>query len=260
MSANSLQKKILHFVFLCLLQFSYGQITNKEIIAEIKTSKTEGFVNIKATVKSKTQIIKSLRYVMYVIKVNAETSNSNRGEQSGRFVLKPNENKELSSTSINQNIKDKVTVLLLIYDTEDNLVAKDRLVVLNDDGKGVKKETIKQKQENVSSQEAYNFTGFRGIVTEDTRTKPGRDFYKMFYSDYLLKSIKGERVVKISEQFSLGSNTIVSIHIDNQLVYQFNVQPRTDYLMQQSNQAILAVSNYFQRLEQQKAYITRNNN
>lgn len=263
-SPESIIKSITLIICLLTIQMSYSQVTNKEVVAKIKTKETEGFINITATAISKTQIIKSLRYTMYVIKTNTETSNSSRGEQTGRFVLQPNQNKSLSTTSINQNIKDKVTVLLLIYDeTQDKLIAKDRLVVLNDDNKGETKEILKvpqqQQKEQVNKQSDYKYNGFRGIVTDETRTKPGRDFYKLFYSKYLLNGINGERIVKIIERFSLGRNTIVEIKVDNVLVHQFNVQPTANFLKQQSEQAIIAVTRYFQVLEQQKSYITQNN-
>jgi hypothetical protein len=141
----------------------------------------------------------------------------------------------------------------LVYDTEDNLLGKDRLVVLNDD---ISNKTEKDREEVVAKEDDY--VGFRGIVTEQTKTKPGHDFYKQFYSEYLLRGINGKRVVKIIESISLGRNTVIEIRIDNTLVHQFNVVPRTDFLKQQSNLAIILVSRYFQELEKQQALINQN--
>jgi len=100
---------------------------------------------------------------MLVIKTNRETSNTSRSQQSGRFVLESNETKEVATTSINQNIKDKVTVLLLIYDTEDKLLGKDRFVVLNDDSSEQMKEVVV-----VTPPKEDDYVGFRGIVTDNT--------------------------------------------------------------------------------------------
>jgi len=250
----SIQKRIL-IVFCCLfLQVFYSQTTNTEVIAKIKTEKVADIININATAKSTTQLIKSLRYEMLVIKTNRETSNTSRSQQSGRFVLESNETKEVATTSINQNIKDKVTVLLLIYDTEDKLLGKDRFVVLNDDSSEQMKEVVV-----VTPPKEDDYVGFRGIVTEETKTKPGRDFYKLFYSEYLLKGINGKRIVKIIESISLGRNTVLEVRIDNTTIYRFNVIPRADYLKQQSSQAIRIVSRFFQNLEKQKSYVSQNN-
>ncbi|WP_165764788.1 CsgE family curli-type amyloid fiber assembly protein [Winogradskyella aurantia] len=228
-----------------------AQITNKDVVAKIKTEKVLDLITITGTVESKTPVIKSLRYVMYVYKENPETSNVSKNEQSGRIVLQPNDRKELSQTRINQNTKDKVTVLLLVYDLDDYLVAKDRLVVLNDDEKGKKVITVEEDDAN----ENEGFTGFRGIVIEDTKTKPGRDFYLDFYSNYRLKGINGKEVVKITEQFSFGRNTIMEVSVGGTIVYRFFVQPTRDFIEKQSDQAIIAVAKRLIALENQKNFI-----
>ena len=142
----------------------------------------------------------------------------------------------------------------MVYDTEKNLLGKDRLVILNDDTALEKKEVV-----TVVAPKEDDFVGFRGMVTEDTKTKAGRDFYKLFYSEYLLKSINGKQIVKIIEDFSLGRNTIIDVKIDNTIVHRFNVIPRTEYIKQQANQAIRNVSRYFQNQEKQRENITKNN-
>lgn len=226
-----------------------GQITNKDVVASIKTEQVLDIITVTGTVKSKTEIIKSLRYVMYVYKKNPETSNIVKNEQGGRVVLDPNASKELSRTTINTTIKDKVTVLLLVYDLEDNLVAKDRLVVLNDDEK--KQEPIKEQ----AALDESDFVGLRGIVIEDTKTKPGRDFYVDFYSNYRLKGINGKEVVKIKEQFSFGINTIMEVSVGDRVVYRFFLQPTRDFIQKQSAQAIIAVARQLIALENQKDLI-----
>jgi len=228
-----------------------GQVTNIDVIAKIKTEKVLDLITITGTVENKTQLIKSLRYNMYVYKKNPETSNVSKNGQSGRFVVKASERKDLSKTTINQNSEDKVTILLMVYDLDDNLVAKDRLVVLNNDEE--KKKVIKLKEE--SPQENQFVEGFRGIVIEDTKTKPGRDFYVDFYSNYRLKGINGKEVVKITEQFSFGVNTIMEVSVGGNLVYKFFMQPTRDFIEKQSDQAIIAVSRKLLALETQKNQI-----
>lgn len=239
---------ILSFCSLFFFQAFHAQITNKEIVAKIVTTKVdEDFIKIDAKANSNTDIVYSLRYIMSVIKTNPETLNSNKNEQSGRFVLQSYQEKILSTTTINQNIKDKVTVLLLVYDTNDNLVAKDRLVVLNDN-------KIK-KQPKVNPPKEDDYVGLRGIVTENTKTKPGHDFYRLFYSNYTLKKINGKRIVKVNEKISLGRNTVIEVKIDNTIVHQFFVRPTRDFLIKESERAIYRVSKFFINLEKQKAYI-----
>ena len=227
-----------------------AQITNVDVIAKIKTDKVLDLITITGSVENKTQLIKSLRYTMYVYKKNPTSNNVSKNEQSGRFVLKPSERKDLSETTINQNTDDKVTILLMVYDLDNNLIAKDRLVVLNDDEE--KKKVIKLQEVPTETEFAG---GFRGIVIEDTKTKPGRDFYLDFYSNYRLKEINGKEVVKISEQFSFGVNTIMEVSVGGTLVYKFFMQPTRDFIEAQADQAIIAVSRKLLALETQKNQI-----
>ncbi len=227
---------------------SSAQITNKEIIAKIETQNVDDFINIKGTATNTLDVIKSLRYTMHILKTNKETLNKSKSIQSGLFTLLPNERKELSQSTVNQNEKDKVIVILLIYDDEDVLLGKDRLVVLNDD---------ELKKNNKKEQVLDDGIEIVGIVTEDTKTKPGRDFYEAFYSKYNLNQIKGNRVVKIEEKLSLGRNTIVQINIDDTLIHEFFLNPNQEYIEQMSNVSIRKVFKYFQDLKKNKNYISQ---
>ena len=238
-------------LFFCLVfqVMSFAQQTNTEVIAKIETLTLADVLNIQGTVSSRTEIIKSLRYDMFIYRRNPETSNIVKGENSARFVLQPNEKKTLAKINVNKNIKDKVTVVLLVYDEENKLIAKDRQVVLNNDEGSNNNESTQQE----STEDEY--VGLRGIVTEDTKTKPGRDFYLDFYSNYRLKGINGKEVVKITEQFSFGVNTIMEVSVGNTVVHRFFTQPKRDYIERQSRIAIINVTRYFLNLERQKNYI-----
>lgn len=248
---GSISKYFITVTFCLLLSFSIGaQVTNIEVIAKIKTEKILDLITITGSVENKSNTIKSLRYNMYVYKKNPKTSNVSKNGQSGRFVINPSEKKDLSKTTINQNSEDKVTILLMVYDLEDKLIAKDRLVVLNDDEE--KKKVI--RLEKVAKESEF-VGGFKGIVIEDTKTKPGRDFYIDFYSNYRLKEINGKEVVKITEQFSFGINTIMEVSVGGNVVYKFFMQPTRDFIEKQSDQAIIAVSRKLLALETQKNQI-----
>ncbi|WP_345008064.1 CsgE family curli-type amyloid fiber assembly protein [Snuella lapsa] len=213
-------------------------------MAKIKFENVDDFISVKGTATNTLDVIKSLRYSMHVIKANNKTSNTSKSTQEGRFTLLANETKELSGTTINQDEKDKVIVILLIYDDEDVLLGKDRLVLSNN---------------NVPVEAKIPNDGIEilGIVTEDTKTKAGRDFYEFFYSMYNLNQIKGSKIVKISERLSLGRNTIIQISIDNSVVDEFFVKPNQEYLEQRAKLSIRKVFKYFQDIKKQKKYITQ---
>ncbi|SHH32611.1 CsgE family curli-type amyloid fiber assembly protein [Winogradskyella jejuensis] len=245
----SINKYFILFFCLLLGHNAFAQVTNKDVVAKIKTEEISELIKITSTVTNNTDLIKSLRYVAYVFKENPQSKNVSRNEQSGRFVLQGSEQKTLCTTNINSKIKDKVTAVLLIYDSDDKLVAKDRFVVINNDEEKVKRTVLK-----APPREDY-YAGFRGIITEDTKTKPGRDFYVEFSSAYRLKQINGIEIVKIVERFSFGRNTIMEVIVGDKVVHRFFVKPTRDFIEQQSKIAIINVSRYFVILEKNKNYI-----
>ncbi|MFD1064006.1 CsgE family curli-type amyloid fiber assembly protein [Winogradskyella litorisediminis] len=237
------------FLTLAVSYNLFPQQTNTSIIAKVEIEKLADVINIKGTGLSKTDLIMSLRYEMFIYKKNKENGNVAKGEKSGRFVLQPSEKKTLAQISFNQNTKDKITVVLLVYDSEDKLLGKDRVVVLNDDENLEQKKQVRVTEDDISK--------IRGIVIEDTKTKPGRDFYVEFYSNYRLKGINGIEVVRITEQFSFGRSTIIEVSVGSTIVHRFFAQPKQDYIKQQSYAAIVNVTRYFLNLERQKNYINQ---
>ncbi len=251
----------------------FGQSYNKEVEAKISMSNNNEFIEITGIAFNKSEITQSLRYVLSVIKKNAENSNSSKNDQSGRIVLKPSEKNELSKTTINADAKDRIIILLLIYDLDDKLVGKDR-VVINDTNEPEENtlqnimednkllvETKKNNNESPNSedvnQEARDGIELTGIVTENTKTKPGRDFYKLFYSNYSSKNIKGSRVVNINEVQAFGINTKIEIKIDNTVVWEFFARPKYDYLKSMAEIAVQRVNAYFQNMERNAQIVRR---
>lgn len=113
----------------------HAQFYNKEVEAKLKITNNNEFVDIVGTATNKTEINQSLRYELSVIKNQGE--NYSKNNQSGRFVLAPNQTKELSKTSINIEGGSRIIILLLVYDIDDNLLGKDRYVI-NDEKKNKK--------------------------------------------------------------------------------------------------------------------------
>ena len=242
-------KYIILFICVVVNTVCLSQESNTEIIAKIEVEKLADVLNIKSVVSSRTELIKTLRFEMLVFRKNPETSIVAKADNSGRIVLQPNEKKTLAQIKINQNTKDKVTAVILVYNSDNKLVGKDRQVILNND----EKETLKKIKQQPIKEDDY--VGLRGIVVENTKTKPGRDFYIDFYSNYRLKGINGKEVVKVTEQFSFGRNTIMEVSVGNTIVHRFFVQPTRDFIEEQSRIAIINVFRYFVILERQKEYI-----
>lgn len=271
MEKNKKNLLLLMFLVFIAVNTMYSQIYNEKVEAKIQMNTNNEFLEISGTALNKTEITQSLRYVLSVIKKNDQNSNSSKNDQSGRVVLQASEKLDLSKTSINKDVTDRIIILLLIYDFKDNLLGKDR-VVINDNPEAEKnafqniiednKMLLKSETGQISinedvNQEARDGIELTGIVTENTKTKPGRDFYKLFYSNYSSKNINGSKVVSINELMAFGTNTKIQISIDNTVVWEFFARPKYDYLKSMAEVAVQRVNAYFQNMERNAQIVRR---
>ena len=248
------KKPYIHYCMLAFLIFfansGVAQVYNTEIAAEIILDRNSEFVDITGSGYNKSQISRSLNYILNVYKSD-DFGNVSNNEQNGRFVLQPGEKKRLSTTTINIDDGNKVIILLRIYDLENNLLGKDR-IVLNDDS-GDKKIVLKPQENTDVRTEFAKSDGveLRGIVLEDTKTKPGRDFYSQYYSGYLAANIDGPKIVTIKEVLAIANNTKIEVRIDEEVIMEFFIRPQNDYISGMVEIALRRTLAYFDDLEKQ---------
>ena len=231
-----------------------AQFYNTEIEAEIVMEPNTEFISITGFAYNKTLLNHSLRYVLSVITNEIESDNRSKSDQTGRFVLKPGEKRELARTVLDVSEERRTIILLLVYDLEDQLLGKDR-IVLND--------REEDEQGAISEEEIERMKGIyrddgvvlRGIVLEDTKTKPGRDFYQYYYTSYLANNINGPKIVTVREVLTIGNNTAIELIVDDDTVMAFLVQPSNDYLKAMSYEAIRRTMAYFERLKKEEDMI-----
>ncbi|KAA1246706.1 CsgE family curli-type amyloid fiber assembly protein [Aquimarina sp. RZ0] len=228
-------------VFVLFFQFSNGQFTNKEVVAKIKTERIDNVVSVIAEATNTTEVHKSLRYTLSVFRTSKD-NNLQKNNQEGRFTLEANEQKKLATTSIRFAETDKIIILLLVYE-EDKIVGKDRLAF----NEATKKEVVKEDDNT-----ADDGITLRGIVIEETKTKPGKDFYEFFYNSYTLNRINGNKIVGVYEKLSFGRSTIVQVKIEDNVIHEFLGKPDLEYLEQMSKISIRKVYKYFKDQENQK--------
>nr|WP_199002362.1 hypothetical protein [Flavobacterium sp. ASV13] len=117
------------FVFLFFTAITYGQVPQDKIKAKLEIEKIEGNIKITGTAENLTDVIRSAAYRMSVIKNNSKSNNQSNNDQVGVFTLQPNELQKLSTSQINLSEDDEVIVLLLFYDENKQIIAKDRVVL-----------------------------------------------------------------------------------------------------------------------------------
>lgn len=261
--------KILWSLFVLFIPGSLmsQEIYNQEVKAEINIKRTSEFVTFTATVENLEISDFSLRYEFMVFKVDGN-DNSSKTSQANRFFLKGNEKKILSSVAINNNSDDKSILLLLIYPLEDEdetqgAIGKDRLVVYNN-GQGKLQIELDNEKKEIEKEEsidqdtsAKDGLFLQGLVIQKTLTKPGRDFYRYFYSEYYNKQIKSGKNILIQEVPGQRRSTRISVKVDGQLVWQFFSRPKKEFLKEMANTALNRCIAYLQQLAQKKETITR---
>lgn len=89
-----------------------------------------------------------------------------------------------------------------------------------------------------------------GLLVDDTKTKIGRDFYDMFYANWEAPDQAKNYTITIQEKPFRLTSTLVSISINDNMVYQSILQPRQDVVESLSEQAIAQTYNYLQNYEE----------
>lgn len=116
-------------LFLVVSALFYGQVPQDKIKAKLEIEKVEGNVKVTGTAENLTDVLRSAAYRLSVIKNNNKSNNQSNNDQVGIFTLQPNELQKLSTSQVNIAEGDEVVVLLLFYDENKQIIAKDRVVL-----------------------------------------------------------------------------------------------------------------------------------
>jgi hypothetical protein len=223
---------------------------NEQVEAQIATDSRGRAALINVIAVNKTTQNKSLSYKLSIVR-NEELGKAYEKEEfEDRFVLAPGERQVLKQLLLDAENEPRTIIFVLIYE-EDKIIGKDRVVINGLEGEDELKPQIVRSEEIQPKEVVRNDVGLmRGIVVEDTKTKPGRDFFKMFYSLYNQNNINGDRIVKVKEELAIGGNTEIVIQVDQDVVVRFFVNPRAGYLEDLAKQSVARVANYFEMKKQ----------
>ncbi|MFT5863957.1 MAG: hypothetical protein ACI828_002625 [Flavobacteriales bacterium] len=261
-----------NFMFVCIgLMSSHGvwaqadATYNIDVSASIKLEPSSELINIVGAAVNNSQLTQSIRYVLSINTI-AEDGRRIRNEQTGRLVLEVGQQANLSIMTMSAQEESRVILLLLIFDVDDNIIGKDRIIINDDESrKGdiavkdqVKQQLAKREKNSVNEEDAKS-TGedgvqFKGFVTDDMKTKPGRDFVSLFYSYYQrYNTFTGTYVVSIKEVLAIGNNTKIEVRVGTDIVWQFFARPRTDFLDEQALTAMRRVYAKLRNIKKQKS-------
>ncbi|MBK0369173.1 CsgE family curli-type amyloid fiber assembly protein [Flavobacterium agrisoli] len=97
----------------------------------------------------------------------------------------------------------------------------------------------------------------RGIISDDTKTRMGKDFYDKYYYKYNDIGINAAQIIVITEEYSFARNTKITITIENETVYEFLTRPDDEFLEAVSDEAINATYYYLKEKEKESKYFTQ---
>ncbi|WCM43346.1 curli production assembly/transport protein CsgE [Flavobacterium sp. CBA20B-1] len=233
---------ILVFIY-CFVTASYAQeFRDSLIVAKIDVVQSENTLTFRPTVQNNGSYHYELDYLLLIKKTDAN-KNLSVNQQKGKFTLKPNQIESLSSTTINQTSKQKITAILFIRDeVENRLITKDSVQFIT-------KELIPIKETAL--------IGVQGIVVDDSKTKIGRDYYDFFYAAYTQYPTKFDFIINISELPYRGLSSIVQVKVDQDLIIEFFTNPDEEYLKEQvaaTFKRLVAYSNNRGKLKNEFTY------
>lgn len=232
----AVQNMWLVLMFVCGSSFS--QTTNTVVKAKIQIEKVGENIKITGIAENLTNLVQPFSYKLSVLKKDVSNNQSNTAQE-GFFSLRASETKRLSDTQINIKNEDEVIVLLLFYDKNKQLIGKDR-IVLNDK---------KNEKAVVSTVDGFEM---KGIVSDETKTKLGKDFYDRYFNRYNDEKINASKIIAVGEELSFARNTNIRVVIDNEVIYEFMARPDDEFMSDMIDSSIYATIMYFKNLENQE--------
>ena len=137
---------------------------------------------------------------------------------------------------------------MLVYNENDEIISTARKELNGKEKEDKIVESYKKENEGIV---------LKGLVTENTKTKSGKDFYDYFYQNYSMSGNQTSKIINIDEIISYGRTTRLVVKVENQIIYQFFAKPRLDYLKEQAEFAFRELNEYLQYLENRNEYTTQ---
>lgn len=235
--------KLAFILLFANMQTISSQTVYKEVKAKIEVEEIENILSITGTAENLKAVYKNISFKLSVFKKNKLNDNKSSNMQDGRITLEPINKVILSKTQINRGKDDQIIVLLLIYDEDNVIIGKDRIVF------------GQEEEPKVSVLKPNDGLEMIGIVSNETKTKLGNDFYDFFYSEFSKLKINSNKIIYVQEELTFGRTTKIIVNIDGEIIEEFIARPEEDFLKYMSQTASSKVFKYFKNIEKQNKSI-----
>lgn len=240
---KSLILKLAFILLFANMQTISSQTVYKEVKAKIEVEEVENILSITGTAENLKAVYKNISFKLSVFKKNKSNDNKSSNMQDGRMTLEPINKVILSKTQINKGKDDQIIILLLIYDENNVIIGKDRLVF------------GQEEEPKVAVLKPNDGLEMIGIVSNETKTKLGNDFYDFFYSEFSKLKINSNKIIYVQEELTFGRTTKIIVNIDGEIIEEFIARPEEDFLKYMSQTASSKVFKYFKNIEKQNKSI-----
>ena len=240
---KSLIFKLAFILLFANMQTISSQTVYKEVKAKIEVEEIENILSITGTAENLKAVYKNISFKLSVFKKNKLNDNKSSNMQDGRMALEPINKVILSKTQINRGKDDQIIVLLLIYDEDNVIIGKDRIVF------------GQEEEPKVSVLKPNDGLEMIGIVSNETNTKLGYDFYDFFYSEFSKLKFNSNKIIYVQEELTFGRTTKIIVNIDGEIIEEFIARPEEDFLKYMSQTASSKVFKYFKNIEKQNKSI-----
>lgn len=89
-----------------------------------------------------------------------------------------------------------------------------------------------------------------GLLVDDTKTKTGKDFYDLFFTNWVAPAGARNYTITIAEKPFRLTSTLIVVSINDTPVYQSILQPRQDIVEGLSDDAIATTQSYLSNYEE----------
>ena len=239
-------------LILLLSHYSYlsAQYYNKDISASIRINKNSEFIQFVALSENLTDLELALEYEFSIYETNNDETISKNSDRQ-RYVTRGKEKKLLQTLNLSNSVTNKVVLNLFIYDKDGKPIGKDRVELLNGSQSNIEIQEINlisSAQEEAKPQDGFIL---EGLLIKKFITKSGKDFYREFYNNYLLKNIKTDKNIYFTEGPVPGRqrSTLITVKVENTLVLQFFTRPNNAFLKEMATAALERVIRQLQNLQ-----------
>lgn len=112
-------------------------------------------------------------------------------------------------------------------------------------------EMTQQQEEAQRQGESRLLMELDGMVLDETRSKIGRDFYDVFYSNWQTPEEASNFSIRIAEQPSPSLGTIIYVEVNDTETFRMRLQPRYDFIQQAGQYAVRQTYSHLQNNDYQ---------